>query len=245
MTVVADIIDEAFRESGLITELEHPTPTQSERALSRLQSIVMAAYGYEVGEPLVDWLIGDYETRYIANEWQYPIANSRLLLRMTDERTIYFPLQPMNGARMKVIDVLGNLATFPVTLDGQGRLIEGASQLVLNQNSINRTWIYDAEVANWVRVEGIDIDTQMPFPVEFDDYFITTLAMALSPRYSNDVSPMTVARMQDYLGKIRSRYRQTQFTPSELGLLRLTNDRRYWLGYSFGPWEFNRGYPLW
>lgn len=246
MSLVADIIDEAFREGGLITELEHPTPTQTSRALSRLQSIIASSYGYEVGELLSDWGIGLYYDQTVySNLWQYPIDNSRLLLRMDEPRTIYFPCHPMNGTVMKAIDILGNLSTYPLTIDPNGRRIEGGLTLVLNTNSINVSWIYDAETGNWVRMEGIDLQSEMPLPMEFDDYFITSLAVALSPRYASAISGSTQKRLNDQLIKIRARYRQTQQVPVELALRRLPSDRYRWNGYSFGPEYFNRGNPWW
>lgn len=244
MTVVADIIEEAFREGSLITELEHPTPTQTSRALSRLQSIVAASYGFEVGELLNDWPVDRNYWNYDSC-WQYPVSNSRAILRLDSPQTIYFPFSPMNGSRMKILDIKGNLATYNLTINANGRLIEGAETLVINTNNANITWIYDAETANWGRMEGIELGSEMPLPMEFDDYFITKLAMALSPRYDSAVTPPTLERLNTYLAKIRARYRQKQEVPSELALLRLPSDYRRWYGYSTSPWVFDRGWPVW
>ncbi len=243
MTLVADIIEEAFREASLISELQHPTPTQNARALTRLQSIVAAAYDYEIGEPLTDWPL-----ERMSNGWiycrDYPLVNSRIIVNATKPETLYLPLFPLNGTRIKVIDTGNNLATYNLTLNTRGgQLIEGATSLVLNTNGLNRTWIYDADTANWVRMTDLDGLSEMPTPIEFDDYFITSLAIALSPRYNAAISDSTVKRLSESKSKLRARYRQSKQMHSELALLKLPSDNRwgrFW-GYSF-PGAFERGW---
>lgn len=242
MTLVADIIEEAFRECSLVSELQHPTPTQTARALVRLQSIVSAVYGYEMGEPLTDWPLDRI------NGWlwckDYPYVNSRILLNLNAAETIYLPVNPLNGTRIKIVDVGNNLATYNVTLNANKRLIEGAATLVLATNGMNREWVYDAETANWLRIEGIELDSEMPFPIEFDGYFISMLAMALSPRYNASITGATIDQLKQAKGRMRSRYKQSRQVASELGLLRLPSERAWAWGYSW-PGSFERGIPLW
>jgi hypothetical protein len=48
----------------------------------------------------------------------------------------------------------------------------------------------------------------MPLPQEYDDYFVTRLAMRLNPRYGQAVPDVTVEAMNRIEQKIRARYRQ-------------------------------------
>lgn len=243
MSDVAYIIEEAFREASLTSELQHATPTQTERALSRLQSIVSAAYGFEVGELLNDW-------RFATDEWrtearQRPPVNSRILLDLSQGDTIYFPRYPTSGSRMQIIDVAGNLASNPIVINTNGRLIDTLTTTTLNTNGLNKIWLYDADMANWGTVTPITISDAMPFPADFDDYFITTLAMRLNPRYGVEMGQSSAVQMQKQLSKIRARYAQHQTVGSELGLLVNSHDQgRYRWGWDENSTDaFNRGYP--
>lgn len=226
MSTVAFILEEAFREGGLTTELQHPTPTQTEQALARLQTVIASAYGFEVGEQLEDWRVGnenvrDTDATWSADHWTYPVPNSRLLLMHDSAQTIYLP-EPTHGSRISVVDVNGALAAHNVTLNGNGRHIENASSLVLSANNYAGTWLYDADSANWALVTPILKTSSMPFPAEFDEYFITSLAMRLNPRYGRGISEVTAAALQRSLEKMRARYEQRQDVGVALGARAVT-----------------------
>jgi hypothetical protein len=48
----------------------------------------------------------------------------------------------------------------------------------------------------------------MPFPTEFDDYFIIALALRLAPRHSARLGPDSVAMLERARSQIRARYRK-------------------------------------
>jgi hypothetical protein len=231
MTTVSDIIIQAFRESDLIDETNYPTPTQMSEALVRLNSIFKSLFGYEVGELLTTVPTGDLNQTY--NEVEFPAVldvtrppeNSRLVSAHDVATTIYLVPQPNDGARVAVVDPFGILTATPLTINGNGRSIEGSTTVVLNTNNIDRTWMYRADTGNWVRVTSIDdASAEMPFPEEFDDFFITTLALRINPRHGGATRAETTARLNEMKSKLRSRYRQSKSMVSELGL---------WVG----PWN--------
>lgn len=236
-TAVTDIIVSAFRESNLVAVGAQPTTNEQAEALVRLQSIVAGAYGFEVGEQLSDWRVGtlqDYDPTWDLERWKYPEINSRILLNDPIVDQLFFPCQPSNGSRMQVIDVDGTLSTNNVVLDGNGRLIDGQKTVTLNTDGLNKIWIYDAELADWRTVTPIDGDGDMPFPIEFDDYFITKLAMRINPRYGRTLSDLSVAALTNTESKLRARYAQKQEMGVDVGVLAVTDnygDTRFWPPY--------------
>lgn len=238
MTTCYEIIYDAFREGDLIDETEYPTPTQAREGLARLNSILTSVRGYEVGEQLLDWPVGTANVEYAEVNVAGPVndvrppANSRLLILTEEATDVYLPPLPRDGARMGILDVYSSLATYPITLKGNGRLIESASTLTLNTAGLSREWMYRADQGNWVRITAItDASTEMPYPDEFDDYFITSLAMRLNPRHSMATDPQTLLRMERMKGKIRARYRQTASAGLELSLIHPNSAL-------FGSWTF-------
>lgn len=230
MTVVSDIITDAYRESNLIGLGVTPNDTEAADGLRRLQAVVSGIMGFDVGEPLNDWPIGldnvDIEPAFYNtwNQaiWSRPLQNSRLLFDSQNAQTIYFPQQPSDGARMAAIDVAGNLATYPATLEGNGRLIDGELSATLDTDGATGIWFYRADMAQWVTVAPITADGVFPFPSEFDDAFVTMLAMRLNPRYGRAMAAESTAILTDRLGNLRARYRQKQTRPADIGVLNLS-----------------------
>lgn len=237
MTQTSAIITDAYRESNLIRAGAVPSDTQNTEGLQRLQSMIAGVYGYDVGERLYDWQIGqshvaDPDVSWDALTWAYPIANSRLLLDHAGPQTIYFPENPENGARIRVVDTFGLLSTYNVVLDGNGRLIDGQPTATLSTDNLKQTWVYSDDHADWRAVENLALDAEMPFPEEFDDYFILKLAGRLNPRYGRSLSDAALARLQEVTEQLNARYRQTRTVGAPTALQRLAgpNDR----GFQFG-----------
>lgn len=239
MTPVSDIITQAFRESNIAALGTAPTTAQSTEAFDRLKSLVASVYGDDVGERLQDWLVGNagvhwpYMGGWTELRWKYPISNSRIVLDHQSPQTLYWPLDPDNGARMQVIDLTGELATYNVTIDANGRLIEGARTLVLNTNNLNRTWIFDSDKSDWLVLDYITADGEMPFPLEFDDYFIIKLASRINPRYGRSLSDLSIARLGEMQEMLESTYRQKRSMPAPLAVRRLSDpNQRFFDGYN-------------
>lgn len=234
MTLISAIITDSYRESNLIAAGTLPSDIQTTEGLSRLSSMVAGVYGYDVGENLMDWMVGNLNQRdargaWTEEDWAFPIQNSRMLLNHQNPQTIYFFQMPENGARMSVIDINGALATYPITLNGNGRLIDGAATAVLNTAGLNKTWVYDADNADWRALTGLVLTDPMPFPPEFDDYFIIRLAGRLNPRYGRSLDTMALARLAEVTEQIEARYRQTRVMPAPTAVRRLNgpSDRYY------------------
>lgn len=237
MTTTLEIITSAYRESNLIAIGASPSAPQVTEGLARLNALVSGVYGYEVGDPLADWPVGvegvaDDVGSWDSNAWSYPPANVRLIAGHTSATTVYLPPAPDDGARVVVIDPNARLAAAPITLDGNGRAIEGATSVTLSANSLERSWLYRADKGNWTRLSTLTAtdDEEFPFPIEFDDYFITRLAMRINPRYGRSIGAESADAMERTLGKLRARYRQKKSIMGEPGPASLT--RGYGAGYN-------------
>jgi len=251
MTVASVIITAALRESNLIGVNSTPTTPQVNEALARLNTLVSSTLGFEVGEQLQDWPVGNVDvvpcglTYWTELRWRRPHTNVRLVVHHDEAETVTLPAYPDDGARLAIIDVGRNLSTYPLTLDADGRRIEDATSLVLDTDGEARSWLYRAELGNWIRVDSLTVDSELPFPAEFDDAFITMLALRLNPRYGRAIAQETLVAMERAISLLRARYSQQVVTPADIGVLRPTtqvyNTRFYWPYRGWGNW----GGPWW
>lgn len=222
MTLVSDIIKEAFEESGLLTDTEYPTRTQFDKALIRLQRIVDSVYDNEAGVKLTDWYLGNngvYQAEptfeFVRSEI-YPYQNTRLVANNTSNITVYLPYKPNDGARIQIVDPKGTLGTYTVTLDGNGRSIENSATLAASTDG--RTWFYRADQADWVRIAALTSSGDLPFPSQFDDYFIIALAKRLNPKYGSTSHIDSERRFLETRRKLQSQYAQSYQTPIDASL---------------------------
>lgn len=216
MTLVSSILLDAYRESNLVAlPASTLSSTQEAEALRRFTSLIASVIGWEAGENLKQWPVGlaGYESPpecLRADIWRYPPVNSMLVLNLAAAETVYLPLHPSDGARVAVQDLGGNLATYNLTLDANGRLIDGARTLTLSTDDLNRTWFYRADLGDWRQVTTLAAADEMPFPVEFDDMFIILLAMRLNPRYGRKMDPLTATYLRRMQTMFTARYAQSE-----------------------------------
>jgi hypothetical protein len=207
--------------------------------VARINTLVLSSIGYEAGEDLEPLNYGgDYDQSTWINEWLPD--NMRLMLNLSAAVTVDADPNPYDGQRLAVVDVAGNLATYNFTIDGNGRKIEGAATLTLSTNSDARQWMYRADTGNWVRINTLAEGDQMPFPTEFDTYFVTALALRLNPMYGQALPPETGMALKRSLSKLRARYRhRNPHATMDAGLLspeeRVFSDDDFNSG-RYGPW---------
>lgn len=244
MTTVRSIIADAYQESRLIPLSATPEADEHEKGMKRLKTIIRSLFGHEMGENLQDVEFGsngvtlahtNHEDRTDEIVQTFLPINVRLIANLAADYTVYLPPSPADGCRIAVIDASGNFATNSLTLVGNGRKIESATSLTLATNSINREWFYRADLADWVRVEDIDDNSDSPFPEEFDDLLITMLAMRLNPSFGSEMTQESIAALNRSKSQFRSRYKQSRQMVAELGLW------PHMPGFSNPDWMFNKG----
>ena len=259
MTTVSQIITDAYRQGNLIAKGAAPTTVEQEEGLRYLNRIVKSVFGSEAGEDLIPFPIGrgnisrpsgyPWYNDVPDNEWFVP-KNLRLMFNLENEVNVFLHPDPDDGSRFAVSDVGGNLSSFNVTVHGNGRNIDGASQIVLNTDGESGEWFYREDTGNWVKYTSLTISDQFVFPEEFDDFFITMLAIRLNPSYGVQLDPQSNAILSRTKRQMVSRYRQTIPTASELALLRLSKmsgQRDQWQDsyhYVNPNSAFDRGWPF-
>jgi hypothetical protein len=237
MTLVSSIIKRAYRKTNLIPKVGTPDSAQTTEALEMLNSLVLSCVGNEAGDELTNWNFGEgfgeFDQSAVCDQW-VPI-NSRLQLNLTAADAVDLDPYPYEGQRLAVIDMGSNLATYNFTLNGNGHLIEGASSLVLDEDDLSAQWMYRPE-AGWVRIEELEAADNLPFPIEFDMYFVISLALQLNPMYGQSLSPEDSAMLNRSRSQLRSRYRNRKGDQlPDFGVV-LPEDL-----YSYGDF-FNYGY---
>lgn len=257
MTLVSSIILDALRETNIIPIGQDPTDEQNTEGLRRLQNIVSSVLGNEAGENLSPLPLGQNE---IVSPGGYPWysnslpgnvyvpTNMRVMCNLTADGYLNFAPNPDDGARMGVVDVSQNFGTFNLTLIGNGRSIEGDDAITLDTSAVSQEWFYRADTGNWARVTNLTLTSEMPFPPEFDDFFIIMLAARINPRYGQNLDPASMEMLGRAKKQFSARYKQIKPMPSEDALLFLTNCYRYYGRYANrGAGEtaqyFNVGFP--
>ena len=256
MTLVQQIITDAFRQSNLIAVGDSPSLESQDEALRYLNRIVRSVFGNEAGEQLEEFPVGKknisrpqgypWDEEYVVADWYVPI-NKRLMLNLEKATTIYLDPHPSDGSRMGVIDVAGNLSTYNLTLVGNGRIIETTPSLVLNTNSANYEWFYRQDKATWFRTTNLGISDTFPFPEEFDDMFITMLAIRVNPAYGRTIDEQSASVLDRSRSQFRARYANAIQTSSENGLLRMSKSpgTRYFVDDSTRSDDFFNSGIVW
>lgn len=215
MTVISSIIADAYRESNLIAIGRAPTDLQVTEGLKLLQAILSSVLGGDAGEDLRDWPLGTFgqeipDTGYSPDQLVHPCINRRLLATNTAVLTVHLTPMPQDGSRMAFADIFSRLAAFPVTLDANGRTIEGNATKLLNVNGTFRDWMYRADLGDWVAITSKLSTDQMPFPADFDMFFITYLALRLNPRYGRTMNEQSATIFKQERQAFIARYLQSQ-----------------------------------
>lgn len=231
MTLVSQIITDAFRISNLIAIGTTPTTNEQAEALRYLNRLVKSVFGKEAGEDLKSFPIGNSNIvrpsgypgwdEEVDGDWFVP-ENTRVVFNLSVSTNLYLHPEPNDGARFAVTDVSGNLATYPVVVYGNGRLIENASSVTLNTDSLSSAWFYRADTSNWVKYAELLTSDTFPFPEEFDDFFIIMLAMRLNPSYGTTIDEQASMLLSRSRSQLKARYSQAKQMNSELGLVRLS-----------------------
>jgi hypothetical protein len=241
MTLASAIITRAFRETNLLPVGQSPTTNQQTEALELLNTILLSSVGFEIADGLSDINIGGtYDQSSLCSV--FVPDNIRLVLNLSTPTTFNLDPMPREGQRLSFVDAKGNLAALGLTLNGNGRLIEGLTSIVLNVNSDSRQWIYRADTGNWVKINTLVLADSLPFPAEFDDYFVTTLAMRLNPRFAQAVTNETLEALKRSKNLINSRYMNIRQVRSDVESRdSRSNGRRS----RYSDTDFNRGlsYP--
>jgi hypothetical protein len=232
MTTVSDIILDAYRESNLIPVSTTPTVAEQTEGLRLLNRIFLSAIGNKAGDRLQPFPFGrnnvafptsyDIDSYIYTSNWFVPL-NKQLVLNLTEPKTIRLHPYPQDGSKFGVVDVSENLATFPLTIEGNGRNIDGSPTITLNTDGLKKNWFFKQDLGGWVEIpDTLAANDPWFFPKEFDDMFITLLAMRLNPRHGQNMSVESAQALKTAQSEFKARYGQERNVTSDPGLYRLS-----------------------
>lgn len=257
VTLTSDIIRDGYRESNLIAISEEPTGAQRQEGLRLLNRLLLSVFGYDEGETFQPYYLGQnniskpagfpyHDPYYNLQNWFVP-NNTRLVLNLTESKTVWLNPSPQDGDRFAVLDNSGNLVTYPLIVNGNGHKIEGADSQTYDTNGLGREFMYRADKGNWQVVNPLVETDEWPFPPEFDDMFSISLALRLNPRNQIQLANESMVALRRSMSQFKARYRQTNPFPSELGLLITPGIMYSNTAYFSDPGNaaFNSGYPSW
>jgi hypothetical protein len=217
VTLISSIITDAYREGNILPLRKAPDALQVTEALRLFNANIRSIYGDDAGEGLTDWPLGAFGVDELGiadprtpDLIQRPSINQRLLATNTAALTVYLTPCPQDGARMAIADPFSRLAAFPVTLDANGRTIEGASTITLDVDGAFTEWFYRADLGEWVKITALVDTDECPFPDDFDSFFSIGLALRLNPRHGREMDPQTAVVFKAERRKFIARYLQSR-----------------------------------
>lgn len=234
MTQVQALVVGAFREGNLVPVGKTPTTGELTEGLDLYNRLMLSLFGFTVGEKLRDWRIQEQQrTGTVSRVYPllpgsqiprvpqfplYPPQNARIVWDGSPVHA-YFPERPDDGAVMGLTAGSGAAQQDnqgELTLDGNGLLIDG-EELAEYENLAMVTpkrWFYRADLGRWMTVAAQALDDDGLFPNELDDLFVCMVSIRLAPRYSKEISASTIERVKTMTTLLRSRYAQSEPTPS-------------------------------
>lgn len=232
MSLNSFIIESAFREANYVGQADVLsdvlTDVEKKEGLQLLQSLVDSFFGLVVGIKPMPWYIPDpmidapknvkfpaSTTLRHGRDARYPPANSRVFLRNKSPQTVTFQSHPEDGAFMQLVDA-GFTGEVTIEANGQFFGTTDTKTVLALQPAVSggsrvkpKTYIYRGDLAAWNEITQLTYEGESAFPPEFDDFFITALAIRLAPRHGNRPNEVTILRNKDMMVYARGWYRQT------------------------------------
>lgn len=232
--IAQQIIDRAYREAAIKRLGDRPNVEEYNEGLDRLNGFLASLFGAEIGRILTDVQIpalqrtanapsSDFHQPFplSASNFDQPIGvvesssaptflpppNSRILWRGTTPTTVYFPQYPEDGARMALVDT-GSTAS--LTIDANGRSLNGALTVTLDPGFAGITYFYRADLATWIPLVTLDLSNESPLPAEFDRLLVCGTAISLTALDEINPTSGTMFMYNRLLSRCKERYMQRQ-----------------------------------
>ena len=204
------------------------TTGQDAEGLVLLNRFVDSLYGMELGEFVADWPVPPGLTSPVparfpiqpknesvsSDQWPYPPANVRVIMKLVADTTLYLPQSPDDGARIELVNI-GGASGHSLTLDANGRFVRGA----LTSTDTDVLWntvrlLYRADLSDWIAVSTLAEGDSSPFPEFYDDLLAIGTFIRLAPRYGKTITPELGDTFSRLMKKMRAQVKQRQPMPS-------------------------------
>lgn len=211
--LVRDHIKRALRLVGVLPSGREPTAAQAADALVAYQSMIMALPAMAMA---ARWIYQDVTTDVTAEENDFLRVNSETPI------TIYLPTS--TTGRDRAVDTCGTI-TVRCTCTSARAPRDGARVWITDVfGSITpRMYFYRADLAAWVLVTNLMLDSEPPLGSQFDAFLPAMLAVVLADEYDQEVKPVTASLAQEGMTQIASRFRQSVSVGVDTALLNLSS----------------------
>lgn len=176
---VRDVIKRSGRLHGCWASGDDPTADEAADALISINSLKRALFGTVIGprlSPLA--LTGSAGQAESGGEYQLP----------SGAFTLTAPLNPRSGARFGVVDANLGWTANPLTINRNGRLINGTNgnYLISTAGQNTRFW-FRGDTGDWI-IEGdfANLDQAIEFPDPLIAYLPNMLAVVIAAEYGAD-----------------------------------------------------------
>jgi hypothetical protein len=178
--VVRDVIARAMRLNGSLASGDMPMADELTDALEAFNTMQRAWFGTIIG-PRLTAQSATGSSAQAENGGEYMIPGAAF--------TLTAPAGPRAGARFGAVDATLDFATHNLTVDPNGRLIEGAAaNLVISANGDNRRWWFRGDVGGWVReADYTDPSDAISFPDSLIAYMPYMLAVVLASEFNTEL----------------------------------------------------------
>jgi hypothetical protein len=225
-------VERAYREAAIRGIGVPLTTAEYDEGLDRLNGFLDSLFGAEIGELLTDVQVPQIQRTadsaranaplpfpnsltsfdQLPAQWEesttdqvvLPI-NARVLWRGTTNTTIYLPQNPGDGARTSIVNTG---ATATLTIDGNGRLVNGANTATILSTDPNVTYFYRADLGEWKPIAELALTDDIPLPSEFNRLIICGTAIALTALDEINPSSGTMFTYERLLRRCKERYYQ-------------------------------------
>lgn len=191
MTTCRVLTKRSLRMIGVLASGEDADASDASDALEALQGMLLSLPG-------MWWTDVEVSANYTAEE------NERIRVNSNSAVTVTIPVAV--GSEVKVLTCCGQtVLKCEGFADRAPR--DGARVQVTDTNSNAAvTYYYCADVAAWMPVESLTLNSEVPVNADMTDGLAAMLAVRLAPEYGADLSPVVVGLDQTTRSRMRARY---------------------------------------
>ncbi|HXV00656.1 MAG TPA: hypothetical protein VG166_09170 [Caulobacteraceae bacterium] len=184
--ILRDVIERAMRLNGELAAGEHPGADAMADMITAANAMKAAWFGALIGGRLTEQAVAGALAQ-AENGGEYPIPSVAF--------TLTAPASPRSGMRFAAVDATLDFATHNLTVDPNGRQIEGATgSLVINVDGDNRQWWYRGDAGNWVRqAPWADENAVVEFGDSVAAYFPYMLAVVCAAEFNTELRADIIA----------------------------------------------------
>jgi hypothetical protein len=188
---VRQVIERAGRLHGLWASGAEPSASEAADALVAINAMKRAMFGTLIGPRLGPQSLTG-ATGQAENGGEYQIPGGVAF-------TLTAPLNPGSGARFGVVDAGLSWATYNLTINPNGRLINGAAaNYVISTTGRNTRFWFRGDTGNWIiEADFAALDSAIELPDPLIAYLPYMLAVVIAAEFGADIRPEIAAAAQE------------------------------------------------